>query len=109
MGKFNLFLRVVKMSGSGTSQSKRSIITDSDGMVVEVEVIVRVVGVRLFRGEERTKWIDEDRELRVRIDDQASLVKIEEALGKAYPEFKWSWADILPNNDIVFRGERKDK
>lgn len=99
----------MKMSEGKTSLSKRSFITDPDKMVAEVEVIARVVGVRLFRGVEKTGWISEYRELQVRIDDQASLAKIEEALGEAYPEFRWSWTDILPNNDIVFRGERKNK
>jgi len=97
------------MSGSGALQSKRSIITDPDKMTVEVEVIVRVVGIRLFKGEEKTGWISEDKELQVRIDDQASLAKIEEVLGKAYSGFKWCWVDVLPNNDIVFVGTRKDK
>jgi hypothetical protein len=86
---------------------KRSIVTDPDKMVikvevVEVKVIVRVVGVRLFRGEEKTGtgWLQEKKELQVRI---------EEVLGKAYPKFRWSWIDVLPNNDIVFVGTRKDK
>jgi hypothetical protein len=86
----------------------KSVITEPDRVVVSVEIGLRVIGIRLFKGEERTGWLEEDKELRVNLDDASSIARIEEALEKAYPGFKFSWMEIGPNGSAFFRGVRKE-